>query len=281
VTDAIVRPGAAILEEWGFRVSLDDRIYHRTDDGYLAGEDHHRAAALNDALRDDDVDAIVFSRGGYGAMRILDAIDWPALRRNPRPLCGFSDITALHLAALRHAGVATLHGPVVKSFESQASALESLRATLTAAPTDAVFPVEAVRSGNVAGPAIGGNLSLLVAMLGSEHLPSLDGAVLFLEDVGESDYRLDRLFTALRLSTAARHVAAVVLGDFVDCHGTYVDESRADDFVRRLGRELGETLDAPVVSGFPFGHGERNRPFWQGLRVAVDTDAGTVTFEND
>lgn len=276
VTDAIVEPGAATLEEWGFRVTLDDRVYDRSTHGYLAGDDARRVAALNDALLDDEVDAIVFSRGGYGAMRILDAVEWTALRRRPRLLCGFSDITALHLAALRHAGVATLHGHVVKSFASQASDLEALRAALTGSRTDLTFDVDGVRDGEAVGPAIGGNLSLIVAMLASDHIPSLDGAILFLEDVGESDYRLDRLFTALRISPVARHVAGIVLGEFVDCHGTYVAEEDATKFVRRLGRELGDALDVPVVAGFPFGHGSRNVPFAHGLEARIDAAAGIV-----
>jgi muramoyltetrapeptide carboxypeptidase len=138
------------------------------------------------------------------------------------------------------------------------------------------FDVDPVRAGRATGPAIGGNLSLLVAMLASHHLPSLDGAILFLEDVGESDYRLDRLFTALRISPAARGIAGIVLGEFVDCHGVYVAEDDTGRFVRRLGRELGDALDVPVVAGFPFGHGSRNVPFAHGLDACLDADAGTV-----
>ena len=279
VTPEIVSYGAGILESWGLRVTFDERAFERHR--YLAGDDAARAAALNDALRDDDVDAIVFSRGGYGAMRILDRIDWAALRDRPRPLVGFSDITAIHLAALRHANVATLHAPVVKSFSSQEADIESLRRALFGEPREIEIPVQGLAAGRARGPMVGGNLSLVVAMLASRHLPDLEGAVLFVEDVTEEDYRLDRLFTALHASHSFEKLAALVVGEFHECGGTYVTEHEIRGFVEELTAELGTRAGIPVVSGFPSGHGSRNLPFAHGATVEVDAERGVVTLLED
>lgn len=279
VTEELVRPGVDVLRDWDLRVTIDERAFHR--DRYLAGTDDRRAAALNDAIGDPDVDAVIFSRGGYGAMRILDAINWRALADKPKLLCGFSDVTALHLAALHHANIATLHGPVLKSFGLQNIDLGRLKQALFGSAESSAFDVEVVRpsddSGDVTGPAIGGNLSLVAAMLASSHMPRLDGAILFLEDVGEDDYRLDRLFTALRLSPALSGIAAVVLGDFLDCGGVYLEQREIPKFVRGLGRELGDALDIPILAGFPMGHGARNVPLLHGVDATIDLARGQVT----
>lgn len=279
VTPELLAPGLEVLRSWGLDVSVDERTYGR--DRYLAGADELRAAALNEALRDPAVDAVVFSRGGYGAMRILDAVDWEALAAHPIPLVGFSDITALHLAALQRASVATLHGPVVKSFGLQAQDVDALRASLFGEARQTRFDVRELSPGVARGRLVGGNLSLVASMLASDCAGALAGAVLVLEDVTEEDYRLDRLFTALRLSPASRNLAAIVLGEFVGCAGAHVCEEEMEAFTDSLGAELGAALDIPVVAGFPCGHGSRNVPFAHGARAEVDAGAGTVTFLED
>ena len=275
ITPQLIEDSVARLQSWGLRVSIDDDTF--AVNRYLAGADTQRLAALHRAFEDPNVDAIIFSRGGYGAMRIVDGIDWTPMRRDPRLIVGFSDITAIHLAAQSH-NFATLHGPVLKSFASQAGSLDSLRATLFGEHDSQPIEVDCVRPGSAVGPIFGGNLSLVAALVGSPLMPSLDGAVLFLEDVGEEDYRLDRLFTTLALSPRFAGIAAIVLGGFDECRGVYISPDDMQAHVRSLAHELGDRWDVPVVAGFPAGHGDRNVPIPLGTQAMVDADAGTVTF---
>ena len=180
--------------------------------GYFAGTDEQRLADLNGALNDPDVDAIWCIRGGYGVTRILDGVDFDALARRPRPLIGYSDITAVLNAALHHAGVVTFHAPMARvamppfsrrHFERVLAAAEPAgRLDRLPAPPDVLLPKEnritALRGGVAEGPLLGGNLSLVQCLVGTPHLPDLEGAILFLEDVGEDLYRVDRMLAHLR-----------------------------------------------------------------------------------
>lgn len=273
VTEQLLADAIEQLEHWDLRVSLDESALARTR--YLAGTDEVRRSAVQSAIDDDDVDAILFSRGGYGAMRIVTDLDFSRLRDNPRIMSGFSDITALHLAAQR-AGLATLHGHVAKSFSSQPEDLELFRATLFGERGELCIPVVTIRAGQAMGPIIGGNLSLVAAMAAARQLPPLRSALLFLEDVTEEDYRLDRLFTSLRLNPAFSDVAGVILGDFDSCAGAYVCEEEMPAFLTELGAELGEAWDVPVVMNFPAGHAARNVPLALGVVATLDADRGVV-----
>ncbi len=275
VTTELLAPGIETLRSWGLDVVVDDRVYARSK--YLAGSDDERLAAINDAIADPDVEAIVFSRGGYGTMRILQDIEWGLLEESPRHIVGFSDITAIHLAAAAVSGICSIHGPVVKSFASQGEDLQALRAALFGTAEERVVGCEPVRPGSASGPIYGGNLSLLAALLSSPFVPDLDGAILFLEDVTEEDYRLDRLFTTLRLSAKTSRIRGIVLGDFSECGGTWIPDEEIDLFARDLATEIGDLLDIPVVAGFPAGHASRNLPFAHGSYTTIDGESGAVT----
>ncbi|HVH12399.1 MAG TPA: LD-carboxypeptidase, partial [Longimicrobium sp.] len=180
--------------------------YCRGRRGYLSGSDAERAADLNDALRDPAIDGVWFLRGGYGTMRILDAVDWPALARHPKPLIGYSDNTAVHLAA-NAVGVVAFHGPHPHTPEFPDFARDALLRVI-ASPEPAgelPFPAgasraEALAGGAAEGPLVGGNLSLLSATMGTPYAVQPEGAILFLEEVGEHPYRLDRMLSHLRLA---------------------------------------------------------------------------------
>ncbi len=278
VTDANLAAGLSVLESWGLEVELDASIWDRAEPGYLAGDDHVRRNAVQTAL-DDDISAVIFSRGGYGLTRYVDDLDFSALNRAPKWVVGFSDVTAFHLAAIaRRAPVITVHGHVVKSMGSQTEDLDALRALLF----DGVTPMTRIQriagdGDNLRGTAIGGNLSLIAAMLDGRSMPDLEGTVLFLEDVGEADYRLDRLVTSLGTSRRAEGVRGVVFGEFTNCDGVYVSPDALPSFLVRLGNELGERLDCPVYAGFPSGHGARNLPIPIGAAATID--GGTIRFE--
>ncbi|MFW5968621.1 MAG: S66 peptidase family protein [Persicimonas sp.] len=280
VTPELLEEGLETLRGWGLSVELDEEIYARCERAdYLAGEDAARLAAVERALEDPDIKAVVFSRGGYGTMRLLEHLDADALRAHPKLWVGFSDITALHLFAVQEAGLVTLHGPVVKSFrlhrEDAYDSLEKLRAALFGERGDEVRidGLRTVRKGRARGPLLGGNLSLVAAMVGSPYCPDLNGAILLLEEVGEEDYRLDRLFTSLRLSERAAHPAGIVLGDFTKCAGAHVDAEGIDNLIAQLAREF----DCPVVADFPTGHGSRNVPVPMGVEATLDAARGTLT----
>ncbi len=284
VTPELLEQGIATLETWGLEVLLHDAVFERREwAGYLAGHDHVRLGSLSEVLDDPEVKAIIFSRGGYGTMRLLPELDVAALRDNPKLLVGFSDITALHLHVAAKAGIASLHGPVVKSFglhdDDPHDTLEELRRALFGlrGPKPSFEGLRTINPGQARGPVYAGNLSIVASLLGSPHCPDLNGAILVLEDVGEEDYRLDRLFTTLRLSSKAGRPAGIVLGDFTGCAGVYVDEPALDDFVGRLAGEF----DCPVVTDFPCGHASRNVPVPMGVEATLDAERGTLIFAGD
>ncbi|HEX8394851.1 MAG TPA: LD-carboxypeptidase [Longimicrobium sp.] len=249
--------------------------------GYLAGTDQARAADLNAALRDPAIDAIWFLRGGYGTMRILDAVDWDALARQPRAMIGFSDNTAVHLAAQR-AGVVSFHGPHPHTPEFPDFARDTFLPVMTRAEAAGVLPFPAaggpacaqtVTGGVAEGLLVGGNLALLAATLGTPFAVQPDGAILFLEEVGEHAYRLDRLLTQLRLAGVLNRVAGVAVGAVSE----QPDAGRPDvPLAADLVRERLGDLGVPVAMGFPFGHVDDNWTLPLGVRARLDADAGTL-----
>ncbi|MBL9037056.1 MAG: LD-carboxypeptidase [Archangium sp.] len=234
---------------------------------YLAGTDAQRLDAVQRAFDDDGVSAVFAARGGYGAMRLL-----PTLRLAPKPVIGFSDVTALH-AALSTAGLRSVHGPVVTQLGNQpADVSERLFALLEGKPVGALHGTEALRAGVAEGPLLGGNLSVLASLVGTRFMPSLRGAVLLLEDIGERPYRLDRMFTQLRLSGALDGVAGIALGEFTGCEEKDAAYSSAE-----VWRELIQPLGVPCVAGFAIGHGAINQPVVFGARVRLDAAEKTLT----
>lgn len=245
-----------------YRVEVADEAFGRHR--YLAGDDACRVRALQRALDDDGVDAIMAARGGYGAMRLLEGL---TLHR-PVPVLGFSDVTALHLA-WQARGWRSIHGPVVTQLATQpADVVERTFALLEGRPVPPLEGTHTIRTGLAEGPLIGGNLSLLASLVGTRWMPSLSGAVLLLEDIGERPYRLDRMWTHLALAGALTGVAGVVLGEFTDC-----DEKEASFSAAEVLRELVATLGVPALEGLPIGHGAINQPVVLGARVRLDATA--------
>jgi muramoyltetrapeptide carboxypeptidase len=246
--------------------------------GYLAGDDATRLADLNEALR-SDVDGLWCLRGGYGAMRLLDGVDWEAVARRPRALIGFSDITALHLGvAARAPGLVTFHGPTARGTLTPFSRDSLGRAVI--ARTDSCGPAAdatTLRGGRARGRLAGGNLALLAALTGTPYAPRFDGAILVLEDVGEPMYRVDRMLRQLVLSGALAGCRAIVFGHCTDCadaaDGTPGDGrlSLAD-----LVREVAEPLGIPAVVGVPVGHIDDQWTLPLGAEAELDADALTL-----
>jgi muramoyltetrapeptide carboxypeptidase len=274
VDRAIVR-----VHGWGWVPVVGEHARGRH--GYLAGTDEQRAADFNAALRSTDNDAIWCLRGGYGTMRIIDRLDWWALSERPRPLIGFSDNTALHLAAQR-AGVISFHGPHPAAEDLPEFAERGLLDALsgTVAPGPLPFPAGepargvTVTGGTAEGPLVGGNLSLIAATLGTPYEIRTEGAILFLEEVGEPAYRIDRLLSQLRLAGVLRSVAGVVVGAFSECPDQDDDETPTAEEV--LLDRL-QDLEVPIATGFPFGHVPESWTIPMGVQARLDADAGTLS----
>ena len=242
--------------------------------GYLAGTDAERAADLNAALRDDAVDGIWCLRGGYGAMRILDALDYDALRRNPRPLLGYSDITALHCAVNVRAGVVSYHAPTARGELTDFSRDSLVRAVVQQGDSCGAAPLaRTLRGGRAAGRLVGGNLALLAALAGTPYAPDYTDAILVLEDVGEANYRIDRMLQQLRLSGAFERLAGIAFGQFTEGVDPLDSEPCALD---EILRGAADAARVPSVTGIPVGHIGDQWTIPLGARAELDADARTL-----
>ena len=220
-------------------------------DGYLAGPDDDRLADLNRALADDDVDVVWCIRGGYGTMRLLDRVDYDALRRRPKAIVGYSDITAIHAAVGRHAGLVTFHGPTAREALTPFARDSLVRAVARGESScGPMHGARVLRRGSAAGRLAGGNLALLAALCGTPYMPDLDGALLVLEDVGEAVYRVDRMLQQLRLAGALDGLRGILFGHCTECPGEE-DGTRALDAVL-VG--IADALEVPCIAGIPVGH---------------------------
>jgi muramoyltetrapeptide carboxypeptidase len=265
------------VRDWGWEPHLGRHACGRR--GYLSGTDEERAGDFNEALHDPAVDAIWCLRGGYGTMRVLTEIDWAMLATRPRPVIGFSDNTALHLAIQRR-GIVSFHAPHPAAAEFPAFSADLLRRSLMVPkpvgllsfPAGSAGRAETLRGGVAEGPLVGGNLSLLAATLATAVSPRTHGAILFLEEVGEAAYRVDRLLTQLRLSGVFGRVAGVAVGALTDAESAADAPGIAEVIADRLG-----DLGVPVATGFPFGHVADNWTLPLGVRARLDADAGTLT----
>ena len=236
---------------------------------YFAGTDAERIHDLNSALRDDSVDAIWCVRGGYGAMRLLGDIDYGAMRSNPRPLIGFSDITALHAAVHRECGIVTFHGPTARGELTEYSRDRLMRAvTHHADSCGTAIDGRVLRPGRARGRIAGGNLALVTALMGTPWSVDFDGAILILEDIDEPVYRVDRMLRQLLLAGALSRCAGIVAGDFrPPLHHVEVDDRTVDDVIAEAAQEAG----VPCFSGAQFGHIPEQWTLPLGAMAEMDT----------
>ncbi len=267
--------GTEFIAAQGYRVTWRADITTRA--GYFAGDDDRRAAELNSWLRDPDVRAILFARGGYGTSRIVERLDFKALRRRPKAIAGFSDLTVLLLAATQLAGIAAFHGPMVagagKGRDGERD-LARLLALLAGKPGPRAHRgLRTLRPGCVRAPVTGGNLSLLAHSVGTPFEVATRGRILFVEEIGEAPYRIDRMVRQLQLAGLFREVAGVVLGQF---SGIKPGDRRAVAglFLEALGGRA-----VPVAAGFPAGHDSPNRALPFGVDAKLDASAGTMSFD--
>ena len=275
----------ALCRALGYEPVLGKNAYNRH--GYLAGTDDERLFDLNRSLQDPNLGAVWCIRGGYGVTRLLERVDFDAMARRPKPLIGFSDITALLNAVSRAAGVVTFHGPVARAsmpafsrghFERVLTRAESPgRLGRLPEPAGVLVPQEhrivTLRGGTAEGPLAGGNLTLLQCLIGTPWFPDLTGAILFIEDVGEHLYRVDRALAQLRAIGALQRLAGVVVGRFTDLVRAGRDGALGFDQVLT---SYFAPLSIPVACGFPIGHIDAQWTLPLGVRARLDADAGEV-----
>lgn len=264
----------------------------RKRDGYLGGSPEERIEDLHEMFRDPEVKGVFAIRGGYGSPQLLDLIDYELIRHNPKVFLGYSDITALHLAIHRRTGLLTFHGPVALSRFSTYTQEWFRKAlfepkplgTMTNPPdSDPLRPshlVRAIRPGRARGRLVGGNLTLISTLMGTPYEVDSRGAILFLEDVGEEPYRIDRMLTQLRLAGKLDAAAGILWGECADCRPkdyqpsfdcTFSTPEVADMF---LGK-----LKIPVLSGLVIGHTSDQLTLPVGAVATLDADRGELTLE--
>ena len=263
--------GVAELKAMGFEPKWRDDVF--SSDGYLAGNDERRAAELTEAFEDREARGVVCARGGYGTPRLLARLDFQRLLKSPKVLVGYSDITAL-LLAFTNSGLVTFHGPMSTGHMATHGLTVDDRSSLTrtvgeARPAGRIGLGNTIVAGTAEGPLIGGNLALLAAMVGTPWMPSLDGAILFVEDVGEKAFRLDRMLTQLILAGLTKKLAGIALGRFAGCTNPGGKKS-AEEVVAEIAASVG----VPCVEDLPFGHDGENRTIPLGVRGRISGTKG-------
>lgn len=278
------------VEQRGYKVKMRHDIFDV--DGYLAGTDERRAEEFNAAFADPEVDGVLCVRGGYGCMRMMPLVDWDVVKKNPKLLLGFSDITALH-AGMNKAGIVSFHGPGPASgLGSEEGPTEFtgkyvLRA-VEATPASPAGPyavevpkdvseVDSFGKGKATGRLVGGNLSLISALEGTPYAIDTKDAILMIEDVNEAPYRIDRMVQQLKLAGKLDGVKGVVLGKFTE---DFVREDKLTDDKRfdttGVLRQYFEDLGVPVLVNYPIGHYPQNCTVPLGGEVEIDADAKTL-----
>ncbi len=274
--------GAEYFERLGYRVTFGKNI--EKVHGYLAGDDKQRADDVNQMFADKKVKAIVAVRGGYGTPRILHLLDYALIKKNPKILVGYSDLTALQLALFKRTGLITFSGPMsgVEMFKGIDPFTEEhfWRLVTSTKRAGAVLnpdnrPLTMIGKGTASGQLLGGNLSLIVALLGTPYLPSFKRSLLFIEEIEEETYRFDRMMCQLRLSNVLKDAAGVIMGELTDVKAS--DVTRPYLSVDQVISEYLGTLKKPIVSGLVYGHVPKKLTIPIGIRASLDADKGTLS----
>ena len=264
----------------------------RQRDGYLGGSVQDRLHDMHDMFRDPEVKAIFAIRGGYGASQLLDRIDYDLIRSHPKIFLGYSDITSLHLAIHKKTGLVTFHGPVVLSRFSEFTQRHFKKVLFDAEPAGPLtnppdantlrpaHTLRTVRPGKARGRLIGGNLTLVSVAMGTPYEIETRGCILFLEDVDEEPYRIDRMLTQLRLAGKLDAAAGIIFGECTDCRPRDYKPSFNSTFTlgEVLDRILGD-LKIPVLSGLTIGHTDDQLTLPEGIQATLDADKQQLILE--
>jgi len=270
-----IREAIKILQQWGLQVELGKHVYDSY--GYFAGTDNDRVSDLQMAIDDPEIRAVFCSRGGYGMSRILDDLNFEMLLKNPKWIIGFSDITALHIQ-LNNVGIQSVHGlmPVQYDYMGTEQSLQSLKTLLLTDSLDYQLPGKADNiEGEVTGEIIGGNLSLLVDSLSTKSEIYTDGKILFVEEIDEYLYKLDRMFNQLKRGNKLSGLKGLVVGDFSEQKDTNIAFGQTlEQIVLHHTREF----DYPIAFNIPIGHEPYNLaiPCGRDMKLKVSKSAVTL-----
>ena len=274
--------GVRYLQNRGYKVTIGKNV--KNNFGYLAGTDEERLDDLMSMFADPTVNAIFTSRGGFGSARLLDKIDFNIIKNNPKIFLGYSDITALQLASLAKSGLVSFSGPMVSSeFGNDIdpvterfcwNLLENPEPTFFH-PSEFGVETNILKTGVARGILIGGTLSIICSLLGTNYLPSFKNAILALEDIGEDEYKIDRYFSQLKLSGILDQINGLVLGNFTDCKsdpGSGVPTRSLEQVFKDHIREI----DIPVLGDFPFGHEKKKFTLPIGCEAELNCEQGIL-----
>jgi muramoyltetrapeptide carboxypeptidase len=246
-----------VLEQWGFKINLGKTVGNQSH--YFSGTDDERLEDVQSMLDDGEVKAILCARGGYGTSRIIDRLNWKKFRKQPKWIIGFSDVTVLHCHLLRKVQMASMHAPMAGAF-AEAGGTDAFNFTLH----NALFGKKLVyktaphfynKPGHCTGVLVGGNLSLIAHLIGSASLPDMKGAILFLEDVGEYLYNIDRMLIQLERAGIFSKISGMVIGGFSDCKDTIIPFGKN---INEIIHERISKYDIPTVWEFPVSHTQKN-----------------------
>ena len=280
-TEGAVARAVEETKRMGFKVKLGESAQQKY--GYLSGTDEVRARDINNMFADDEVDAIICIRGGYGAMRTLDKLDYEMISKHPKIFAGFSDITALHIALLNRCDLATFHAPMAVGWADgpmdDFSRESMYKALMHAEPMgELVNPPEyekkTVNPGIAEGTLVGGNLMLITSSLGTPWEINTKDRILFIEEVSERTYCVDRMLTQLRLAGKFDDCAGVVFGDFADCNIEYPEFGLT---LEEIIRDVVAPCGKPVFTGLRCGHCTPKLTLPLGVKCRMDADACTLT----
>lgn len=277
-----IERGVRYLEGLGYRTTVGRNASRQL--GYLAGTDDERAEDIHAMFTDRNVRGIFCARGGYGTPRLLSRIDYRLIAKNPKILLGYSDVTALALAIWKKCRLVTYHGPMLAvdlAADVNPFAEESLWRTLTSPERRATLalaeesPTRVKYPGSATGRLLGGNLSLLVSLLGTPYMPDLRRGILFLEEIGEDPYRVDRMLTHLGNAGMLSRLSGVAMGHFTDCvpRDAAAPSLPLDAIMAGTAKNTGK----PFLTGFPIGHEKRMVTVPVGIRARLDADEGMIT----
>ena len=279
----LIQSGIKYIEGLGYPTILGNNVGKNR--GYLAGTDAERVADIHQMFGDKKVKAIFCLRGGYGAFRLLDKIDYKVIRNNPKIFVGFSEITSLQMAFLQKANLITFAGPMVlPNFSKDVSTYTEENFWTMITSTKKLGKVKlpeldklpSLNSGIAAGRLVGGNLAVFVSLLGIKYLPDLNNKILLLEEINEPPYKIDRMFNQLRLNKVFDKVSGIILGSFVDCNEP--DKGKKTLTLEEVWSDYLSSIKIPVINSFPHGHIKDMVTVPFGIRIKLNTTKGNLEF---